>query len=474
MENKILTSLIAAIGMASLIQSSPSFANEKGNGGDAVVCRDKSGNIISAEIADYYEARVTRGIKTDLGTGSNWLTRVGVATTRLERLDPARANLISTRASTFLSEANFVKGSDFPSIPDTGGIVAPTGCHIEQIAIQKAPEFPEDKRYMVNQDIWNKFDLTSQAGLVLHETIYREALDFHATDSIGSRYLNSLIASPSFESIDLGSYIQRLVAAGFYSYQYNTHQNKVPMVLNLSLGTWNPGSSEGPDPAAPSAWTSDVKYSNNWIFITNPFQTPLSPKFETVVGLTVTASINQEYGSFLIPLHLTQVGDAGFVFRQWAYGQTYLSSSGDSYSTDTGSFTFNSDGIWESEISLQCSENFYGASSLVYGKDNGGPMDQILFANAAKFRCTSSDGSYSLEVFDNSSIVVSAHDDPTVTYLDLSGVKSLRWEIFGKTYLIENTDGTGNCKGSMVVDSGKKELRLDASPNSPCYTLKQL
>jgi hypothetical protein len=177
-----------------------------GHGGDAVVCRDSKGAILSAQLADYYEAKTVHDLNIDLGTAKTWQERVEVAAKRLGRLDPVFADVLRKLAVEFNSESRWVNGSDFPHIDDTGGLPAPYGCKIEQVAIQKAPQFPEDKRFLVNQDIWNKFDPSSQAGLFLHEAIYREELDYFAQESVGTRYFNSLISSQAFLQMNLGGY----------------------------------------------------------------------------------------------------------------------------------------------------------------------------------------------------------------------------------------------------------------------------
>lgn len=82
-----------------------------------------------------------------------------------------------------------------PDIQDSLVRVFPRGCKIEQIAIQKEPAFPEDKRFTVSKDLWDLLDEDNKAGLVLHEIIYREALLYGHEDSVNARYVNSIWTS---------------------------------------------------------------------------------------------------------------------------------------------------------------------------------------------------------------------------------------------------------------------------------------
>jgi hypothetical protein len=195
------------------------FANggqEVGNGGDAVVCRDAGGAVTSAELLDYYEARELRGIIKDLGPPDLAIdAKVALVLDRVARLSPKRAAHYRHQAGEFMSEARFLSGVDLVEVPDSDHLAFPHGCRVEQLAIQKQPEFAEDKRYTINQDIWDKLDGDSRAGLILHEIIYREAFEQGATDSVGARYLHSRLAEASGATLTQPEFVSILNEAHF-------------------------------------------------------------------------------------------------------------------------------------------------------------------------------------------------------------------------------------------------------------------
>jgi hypothetical protein len=149
---------------------------EAGNGGNVVVCRDGEGVIESVELLDYYEGRELSS-KLHPALGPNSLTQIEkarYALQRLRRLDGARADGYQASAEKFFAEAAFVKNQILPDTKDYGYVPLPANCKIEQIAVQHT--VVDGKRYHINQDLWNLLTADHQAGLILHEVIYHDAL----------------------------------------------------------------------------------------------------------------------------------------------------------------------------------------------------------------------------------------------------------------------------------------------------------
>lgn len=162
---------------------------EVGNGGDAVVCRS-GGKIVSAELLDYYEARVKYGLKLNLqGSVENM---VDTALTRLAEVQDVKIPSYRSSALKFQEEALFVSGIELIDIPDSHHTFFPKGCQVEQVAIQIVPKLPLEKRYTINKDIWDAMSDLNKAGLILHEIFYRELL---GDTSIYVRYVNGLVSA---------------------------------------------------------------------------------------------------------------------------------------------------------------------------------------------------------------------------------------------------------------------------------------
>jgi len=101
----------------------------------------------------------------------------------------------------FKQRSIYVSATDVPYLlntRDTGDVVyvKPDFCVQVQIAVQKGLIFYIDK------DIWNLMERSAQAGLVLHEIIYYDALRHGYQDSWVARHINSLISSQRIESME--------------------------------------------------------------------------------------------------------------------------------------------------------------------------------------------------------------------------------------------------------------------------------
>lgn len=166
---------------------------EHGNGGGAVVCRGPNHEIKSIELLDFYEQREILQLNRDLGpTNTSYLEKIKYVLAHRKNFAPFRAKLWGSQADNFLNESVFLKGVKFNRLNDTGNIFIPEGCDFEQVAVQDEPLFTRQKRFKINQDLWDAMDDENRAGLVLHEIIYREAISYGHEDSIRSRYLNAI------------------------------------------------------------------------------------------------------------------------------------------------------------------------------------------------------------------------------------------------------------------------------------------
>lgn len=199
--------MIMALTATQLIASLAVAETTVGNGGDLVVCRNSQNKITSVELLDYFEARELRGIVADIASTDQ-------AIDRLKRLSPKRAERYRAAIADFNANALFKSGVELTDVPDSDHDLLPAGCKIEQLAIQRKPQFPEDKLYLINKDLWDLMSARDQAGLKLHEIIYRDTLDAGKTDSKTARYFNSLISSVDFQQLTGKAYV-KIVASVF-------------------------------------------------------------------------------------------------------------------------------------------------------------------------------------------------------------------------------------------------------------------
>ncbi|MEQ1876695.1 MAG: hypothetical protein ABL958_08615 [Bdellovibrionia bacterium] len=223
--------VLITIFILTAISFSARAGHEVGNGGDVVVCRAPNRNVTSIELLDYYEARTLRKIYYSLGPKELSVEeKLELGIKRLESLSFMTAAKFRGKAKDFEKNAVFLSGIVLVDVPDSAHVAVPKGCGIEQIVVQKNPQFPEDKSYIVNKDLWDLLDTDNRAGLILHEVIYWDAKDSEHRNSIATRYFNSYLTADKFKNFSVRSYIDWLRVARF---TYTYHRG-----MKIIVGYW--------------------------------------------------------------------------------------------------------------------------------------------------------------------------------------------------------------------------------------------
>lgn len=188
---KLLLLIVSAL--SPIFSISNTYAGgEKGNGGDAVVCRSADGKILKAEFFDLFEAREVYGIKIDLGANHLSLEeKIQFFDSRMNRLFPNTAGQFRRHADSFLERSEFMNGP-LSDIADAGEVVFPKGCKIEQAIIRGPAEGIPVQHYLINAEIWNSLDSTSKLVGISHEFFYGVAVDIYEKEnSFDARRLNA-------------------------------------------------------------------------------------------------------------------------------------------------------------------------------------------------------------------------------------------------------------------------------------------
>lgn len=181
-------------------------------GGNAVVCRDASGSVTSAELLDLYEIRHLNGRTpmTDTDPAENYFELALEGARRLESGGFGRGTVISRMLSSkHESAVNLIEGLPPVSViseeletartamrilgtgvalnpvDDFSVVILPRGCHLEQAAVYR----DHNNTLLIVGDIWNSFDDVNKAALLVHEAAYREMRNRKAKTSDLTRWL---------------------------------------------------------------------------------------------------------------------------------------------------------------------------------------------------------------------------------------------------------------------------------------------
>lgn len=199
-----------------------------GNGGAVVTgtCDgvDRSRNVTL--LLDYWELAREFGLQPELGAATDSVDiHLEVAFTRLERLDPVRADIYRQWYRDFWQEAvQQEPGISLPALSDLGVInpPLPAGCSTNKIIEQVTPisEFLV-KRFYIRQAAFAALDMTNQAGLILHELVYRDALSRGHETSMKARVVTGLMSSSVFSQWTVERYEGFMVEQGLIGYMVN-------------------------------------------------------------------------------------------------------------------------------------------------------------------------------------------------------------------------------------------------------------
>jgi hypothetical protein len=192
-------------------------SNKVGNGGNLVVCENKSQKIQSATLLDFYEdersslARVVSNIKNEFKNK----TPEQIAEIQLSKLKVASPKLTDQylkRLKEFLTEIEYKDDIVLTPIPDSFHLFKPKNkfCKIEQLAIRKNVISVGEKRFLINNDLWKKMTSVQQAGLYTHEIIYEHFSKLGEENSIKARKVNRYLYSSNINSKDFWSLTKEL------------------------------------------------------------------------------------------------------------------------------------------------------------------------------------------------------------------------------------------------------------------------
>ena len=213
MKKKLLVLILVA---TSVLAKS---GNEVGNGGDVVTCLSLK-NIESVQLFDFFEFSNRKdGIIKESKESKDQIMMSII--TQLKIHDDKLAQLLMNRSKEFLNNVQFVTSGTLVNINDSDNLITPIEkCKIEQVAILKKKVLFNDKKFLVDERIWNKLNETQKAGLIFHELIYEYFADLGEKNSVNVRALNSFLFSDKLSVISSTDYWKFIQSMKIPHYTY--------------------------------------------------------------------------------------------------------------------------------------------------------------------------------------------------------------------------------------------------------------
>lgn len=189
------------------LSSGAHAGNRVGNGGHVFFC-PKSGKI---QALDFFSTYGFDGPKIAGGEKDE----VKIAAARLEKLKPLAEKIhkqYSERLKTIKEDMDFRKGERLVLVEDSLHAVEPEDkdCEQYQLIIRKGTLEKGEKRFVVNDTLWNKLSPVQKAGMLTHEIIYEHFAALGETDSGRARRLNAHLYSAKIDSQTSGQFWQMI------------------------------------------------------------------------------------------------------------------------------------------------------------------------------------------------------------------------------------------------------------------------
>lgn len=190
-----LLTILAALAGTFAIAS----GNRVGNGGDVVDCPGKT------TLLDFYETTLPQhSFAPEMG----FEAIASDVLKNLERLSASQARQYRNRLKEFLNEADFKGDVKLVNIRDSKHLFKPREeqCKVRQIAIRKKDASSISKRFLVDQELWDRLPEADKAGLVLHEIVYEHFYKLGEDDSIKARSLTAYLFSQNIRTAKSADY----------------------------------------------------------------------------------------------------------------------------------------------------------------------------------------------------------------------------------------------------------------------------
>jgi hypothetical protein len=189
----------------------PAIAQDRvGNGGSGILCNSE------VLLLDFIEApEMNLQIQT-LDKVATIETYLSAWLGNLAKHNPSRARLYAIYLSSFWSDVKWLtENESLNEIPDQGIVKVPKSCSIVQIAGQQDPKFGK-KRYYISKALFDKMPVQHQAGLVLHELVWRDIRsqkNWKHSQSGSVRFLTAFFASKEIKEMSYADFLRRMIAA---------------------------------------------------------------------------------------------------------------------------------------------------------------------------------------------------------------------------------------------------------------------
>lgn len=155
-----------------MLVSGLSFAKEGGNGGGAFVCRNNSGEIISAELVDLYEANAQYGLNVKKSSRLTLDEQIDLASFRIRNASSEFYSNLEPHLVKIREIIQVVANAKLENTNDFDILISPKSCQGGKVKFEQLANYTNEGQLIIDKEIWSILPTTDKAALYLHESIY--------------------------------------------------------------------------------------------------------------------------------------------------------------------------------------------------------------------------------------------------------------------------------------------------------------
>lgn len=221
--------MIALLSLFSLV---PGWAGGVNSGGGYVVAC-KEGEVTTYQLWDFKEASIKSTKFEFVSKGSEEVEIALTAIERLRKFSPDLTDRWQKTVKDFIqSEMKFINDAKIKDIDDTDSLFEKfDNCELVQAAVQVKSPAPNEYRLFVDETLWKAMDANTKAGLLVHEAIYKTAMEQGHTKSKDFRRITALLFDNRLEmmtDIELATFFNVANINGCFvkNFEYSDYYSK--------------------------------------------------------------------------------------------------------------------------------------------------------------------------------------------------------------------------------------------------------
>lgn len=161
---------------------------------------------------DFYEADISTILLQSSNVGETTHSAVQGAIGKLKVIAPELYKQYFQRSQNILNDFDYKVNVKLIPVPDSLHRFEPKSknCNVIQAVVRKSQVAQGEKRFLVDQELWDMMATKQKAGLIMHEIINEHFSLLGESDSVKARKFNSFLFAQNFSKKEFWDFLKTL------------------------------------------------------------------------------------------------------------------------------------------------------------------------------------------------------------------------------------------------------------------------